>query len=393
MKKPGLLLWIVIAIVMGLALGSVLPEGVVRAFLTFNGIFSSFLGFCIPLIILGLIAPGIADLGKGAKRLLVITVLIAWSSTVLTGYFTYFTTSAIFPSLVEYSPAFGNVDNPESGMLSGFFTIPIPPLLGVTTSLILAFTLGLGMAAFKSDALTAVFKEFRTIMEFVITKAIIPLLPIYIFGIFMNMKRSGDAFELMAIFGKIIIVIFVLHILVLVVLFVIAGVMSKQNPFKLMWNMLPAYMTALGTSSSAATIPVTLAQTKKNSVTPEIADFTVPLCATIHMTGSTTKIVAMSLAVCIMQGLPHNFALYTGFILMLSISMVAAPGVPGGAIMVAVGVLQSILGFDATAVGLMIALYIAIDSFGTAGNVTGDGAISIMVDEIEKKRKLKLGSS
>jgi len=213
---------------------------------------------------------------------------------------------------------------------------------------------------------------------------IVPLLPFYIFGIFLNMSYSGTAFAIIALFGKIIGVIFVLHILLLLIQYGVAYFITGRNPFKLLYNMLPAYMTALGTSSSAATIPVTLAQVKK-TVREDIADFCVPLCATIHLSGSTMKIVAMALAICMLTGIPYDIGFYTGFIMMLGIIMVAAPGVPGGAIMAAIGILQSMLGFDEVAIGLITALYIAIDSFGTACNVTGDGAIAVVLDKIVDK--------
>ena len=151
--------------------------------------------------------------------------------------------------------------------------------------------------------------------------------------------------------------------------------------------MMPAYFTALGTQSSAATIPVTLEQTKKKGVSSDIAGFVIPLCATIHLSGSTLKIVACALALMMMQGIPFDFPLFAGFIFMLGITMVAAPGVPGGAIMAALGILQSMLGFDESAQALMIALYIAMDSFGTACNVTGDGAIALIIDKIMGKNR------
>ena len=196
----------------------------------------------------------------------------------------------------------------------------------------------------------------------------------------------------MSIFIRVILIIFVPQIVLLLFQFGIAGLVSKKNPLKLLRNMLPAYFTALGTSSSAATIPVTLDQTIKNGVKEDVANFTIPLCATIHLSGSTMKIVAFSMALVMMQGLPVDFAVFAGFIFMLGITMVAAPGVPGGAIVAALGLIQTMLGFDENMQALMVALYISIDSFGTACNVTGDGAISVIMDKIvdvREKRKLK----
>ena len=218
---------------------------------------------------------------------------------------------------------------------------------------------------------------------------IIPLLPLHIFGIFLNMTVSGQVMSVVTMFMKVIVVIFILHVFLLIVQFVIAGGLSGKNPFRLLKNMLPAYATALGTQSSAATIPVTLAQTIKNGVRKTIAVFVIPLCATIHLSGSTMKITACAMAIMYMSGEPVTFAALAGFIMMLGITMVAAPGVPGGAIMAALGVLQSMLGFNETLQALMIALYIAMDSFGTACNVTGDGAIAVIVDKIAGKEQEK----
>ena len=298
--KLGLLPRIIIAIALGIVCGLFFPGWIVRIFLTVNSLFGNFLNFIIPLLILGLVAPGIADLGKGAGRLLLITALLAYGFTLFSGFFTYFTCDLSYPWLLN-----------------------------------------------TSDKLSAV--ADNTVMN---------------------------------VFLKIIVVIFVMTVVLLFIQFFIAGMVGKKNPLRLFRNMLPAYMTALGTQSSAATIPVTLEQTIRNGVRPDLAGFVIPLCATIHLSGSTMKIVACSMAIMLMSGMEINFAQFAGFIMMLGIAMVAAPGVPGGAIMAALGLLQSMLGFDETAQGLMIALYIAMDSFGTATNVTGDGAIAVIVDRI-----------
>lgn len=394
MKKRirfGLLPRVVLAIILGLIVGSFAPEWLVRIFVTFNGLFSQFLSFCIPLIILGLVAPGIADMGKGAGRLLVLTVLLAYGFTLFSGFFTYFSCEAIFPGFLGTSSLAGlNIENPESGMAAPYFSLEMAPIFGVMTALVLAFVLGIGMATGKEESfLRKLLNEFKGIIERLISAVIIPLLPLFILGIFMNMSYSGAAFAIITLFGKVIAVIFVLHILLLIIMFCIAGLVAGKNPFRMLYTMLPAYMTALGTSSSAATIPITLQQAIKLGVKEDIAGFCVPLCATIHLSGSTMKITAMSLAICIMTGLPHDLLLYAGFICMLGIMMIAAPGVPGGAIMASIAVLQSMLHFDASAIGLMIALYIAIDSFGTACNVTGDGAIAVIVNKIAGKEKAK----
>lgn len=385
MKKIriGLLGKILIAILLGIGLGYIAPVWFIRIFLTFNGIFSQFLGFAIPLIILGLVTTAISDIGKGAGRMLLITVAIAYGSTVLAGVASYLTGAALFPSMIDSASGMDTIGATQEP--TAFFSVSIPPLMNVMTALILAFMLGLGLASIKNDTLKNAAHDFEEIIVKTIKAAIIPLLPIYIFGIFLNMTFVGQVFEILTVFIKIIGIIFLIHIAILIIQFCIAGGLAKKNPFKLLWNMIPAYFTALGTQSSAATIPVTLEQTKKNGVSEDVAGFTIPLCATIHMSGSTLKIVACALALMIMKGMPYDFGMFLGFICMLAITMVAAPGVPGGAIMAALGVLQTMLGFDQESQALMIALYIAMDSFGTACNVTGDGAIAIIVDKIRRK--------
>ena len=378
--KIGLLGKILIAIALGVGLGLIAPAWMVRTFLTFNGIFSQFLGFAIPLIIVGLVAPAISDIGKTAGKMLLITVGIAYGSTVFAGIVSYLTGATLFPGMIQSGAALQEVAS--AAELAPFFTVTIPPLMNVMTALILAFTLGLGLAALDSHTLKDAIHDFEQVIIKTIKSAIIPLLPLYIFGIFLNMTYVGQVFSILTVFIKIIGIIFLIHIGILILQFAVAGGFAKKNPFKLLWTMMPAYFTALGTQSSAATIPVTLEQTRKNGVSEEIAGFTIPLCATIHMSGSTLKIVACALALMIMQGMPYDFGMFFGFICMLGITMVAAPGVPGGAIMASLGLLQSMLGFDQEAQALMIALYIAMDSFGTACNVTGDGAIALIVDRI-----------
>ena len=378
--KIGLLGKILIAIALGVGLGLIAPAWMVRTFLTFNGIFSQFLGFAIPLIIVGLVAPAISDIGKTAGKMLLITVGIAYGSTVFAGIVSYLTGATLFPGMIQSGAALQEVAS--AAELAPYFTVTIPPLMNVMTALILAFTLGLGLAALDSHTLKDAIHDFEQVIIKTIKSAIIPLLPLYIFGIFLNMTYVGQVFSILTVFIKIIGIIFLIHIGILILQFAVAGGFAKKNPFKLLWTMMPAYFTALGTQSSAATIPVTLEQTRKNGVSEEVAGFAIPLCATIHMSGSTLKIVACALALMIMQGMPYDFGMFFGFICMLGITMVAAPGVPGGAIMASLGLLQSMLGFDQEAQALMIALYIAMDSFGTACNVTGDGAIALIVDRI-----------
>ena len=382
--KISLLGWVAIAIAGGILFGQILPAGVARLFVTFNSLFGNFLSFVIPLIILGLVAPAIGELGKGAGRLLLITTMIAYGSTLFSGFFTYFSGSAVLPHLLDSNTALSVLENPEDFMLTPYFKIEMPPLMEIMTSLLLAFVIGLGLSSIKGNTMQACFTDFRDIIMLLIRSVIVPLLPLHIFGIFLNITVSGQVAVIIVMFLKVIVFIFVLHVALLLIQFITAGAIVRKNPLLMLKNMLPAYLTALGTQSSAATIPVTLRQVLKMGVRENIAVFTVPLCATIHLSGSTLKIVACAMTIMMMAGEPVSIAQFGGFIMMLGITMVAAPGVPGGAIMAALGLLGSMLGFNETMQALMIALYIAMDSFGTACNVTGDGAIAAVMDRIAK---------
>ena len=382
--RIGLLPRIFIAILLGIVLGQVLPEELSRVFFTFNSLFSEFLDFVIPLIILALVAEAIASIGKGAGIILMLTVALAYGSTVFSGYLAYFTGSTFFPSLIDARGLQVLSDNASS--LSPYFSINVPPVMGVMTALVLAFIIGLGASRLETTVLKRAIEELKEIISKLIANVIIPVLPLYIYGIFLDMSYSGKVFGVLMVFVKIISIIFILHIGLLLFQFVVAGLVAKRNPLRLLANMLPAYFMALGTSSSAATIPVTLAQVKRNGVSDDVASFVVPLCATIHLSGSMLKIVSCALALILMSGGIYNVSLFTEFILILAITMVAAPGVPGGAIMAALAVLQSVLGFNEEQLALMVSLYIAMDSFGTACNVTGDGAIAVIVNRLQGKK-------
>ncbi|MDE6272940.1 MAG: dicarboxylate/amino acid:cation symporter [Muribaculaceae bacterium] len=390
MKFP--LLWQILgAIALGIGAGFIMPDAGARLFLTFNSIFSQFLGFLIPLIIIGFVAPAISEVGNKAGKMLLLTVVLAYISTVGGGLFAFFVSDATFPSLISpKDSSIGNALSSETSSLTPYFTVKIPAMMDVMTALVFSFLVGICMAYLKTPTLQRLFSEFRDIVSMAIGKVIIPLLPIYIFGIFLDMTMTGEVAGVLTAFAKIIGVIFAMHIILLLTQYIIAALFVRKNPLRMLMTMLPAYFTALGTQSSAATIPVTLRQCIKMGVSEDVAGFTVPLCATIHMAGSCMKITACAVALMIMEGMPYSPEMFIGFICMLGISMVAAPGVPGGCIMAALGVLAGMLGFTESNQALMIALYIAMDSFGTACNVTGDGAISQIVNHFFAPRKAEI---
>ena len=385
-KKLGLIPKLIIGIIVGILIGKfggVLP---VRILATFNGLFGNFLGFVIPLIIIGFVAPAIGELEASAGKLLGMTAGIAYLSTVMAGLAAFFVNSALFPLfLTPGSIVLDAPGNPEHALLPALFNVEMPPLMGVMTALLLAFTLGLGMAAIRSGALQRGFKEFQQIVEKLIKGIIIPLLPFYVAGIFANMTHAGQVAEILSVFLKVFLIIISLHLGVLICQYAVAGLVAGKNPLRLLRTMFPAYLTALGTQSSVATIPVTLEQTVRNGVRKSVANFVVPLCATIHMSGGTITITSCAMAIMVVNGIPFSFTTMIGFIMMLGITMVAAPGVPSGSVIAALGLLQTMLGFDQTLLSLMIALYVPQDSFGTACNVTGDGAIAVIVNRIYGK--------
>lgn len=382
MKRIPLLIKVIAAILAGVLLGHIMPDFAVRTMTTLCGLFDQLLRFLIPIIIVGLVTPAIAEIGGRAGKMLLFTVALAYAFTVASGLFAYAFSTGLFPSTLPSGTA--ALIDAQSTALPPYFTITIPPLMDVMTALVFSFMMGLGIAVFGGAALQRGFSEFKTIVSKTIEFVIIPLLPFYIFGIFLSMTAEGQVAGVLEAFVAIVAIIFAMTILLLLLQYALAGIVTRRNPLKLLRTMLPAYFTALGTASSAATIPVTLRQALRNRVSEPVAGFVIPLCATIHLSGSTLKITSCAIALMLMQGIAFDFPTMLAFVMMLGVTMVAAPGVPGGAIMAALGVLESMLGFDSTQQTMMITLYIAMDSFGTACNVTGDGAIALIVDRVGK---------
>ena len=263
-KKLGLLPKLIIAIVLGIVVGFVAQnmgsagEIIIRLGATYNSIFGNFISFCIPLIIIGFVAPGIADLGAGAGKILAITTGVAYLSTIIAGSLAYVVDITLFPHLVDAGMFTTEAENAEETVVSSLFTIDMPAIMGVMSALLIAFILGLGMAVIKNGTLKAVMEEFGEIVGKLVASIIIPLLPFHVYGIFAKLAYAGTIVELMTSFVKVFAVVIVLHCVIIVFQYTIAGSVSKKNPFGLIKNMLPAYTTAIGTQSSAATIPVTV---------------------------------------------------------------------------------------------------------------------------------------
>ena len=384
-KRIPLIAKLIIAVTLGIILGSTLPTSIIRVFVTFSSIFSAFLGFTIPLIIVGFIVPGISQVSNNAGKLLGLSTGVAYLSTIIAGTFAFLTAKAVLPNILA-NATLQSFKNPEDLMLKPFIEFKMTPIFDVTTALVISFILGIGISATQSEGLKQGFADFGEIIEKLLSTVIIPLLPFYILGVFMNITASGEVFKILKIFAMVFVLIIILHFIIIAAQYIVAGTVNKKNPFKMLVNILPAYMTAIGTQSSAATIPVTLKSTKNMGVDKNIANFTIPLFATIHLSGSTITLTTCASAVFWLQhgaAFP-SAAVMVKFILLLGVTMVAAPGVPGGAVMAALGLLQSVLGFNEIMLSLMIALYITQDSFGTACNISGDGALSAIVDKLHK---------
>lgn len=388
--KIPLALKLVIAIILGIIVGQFgfLPEIFFQVLKTLSGLFAEFLSFIIPLMIVGLIIPGIADLAEGAGKLLGITVAISYGSTIIAGILAYTVASNLFPMFITSDLA--NTIQESGEGATALFSIGLEPMFSVTAAIIFAFMLGLGIswlrARGRGEALVNVFTDFGKVIDLTLQTVVIPFLPFYIFFNFADMSYSGSVFAVMSVFWRVLLTAIVLHLLYLTFIFSVASAYAGKNPIQLMKNQIPGWLTAAGTQSSAATIPTNVEIARKNGVSEQIANFVVPLCATIHVAGSMITIASCVTAILMMYSMPISIGTMAGFIMVLGIAMVAAPGAPGGAIMSALPFLPMV-GLTESFNQLAISLYITQDSFGTATNVSGDNAIAIIVDAIYKKDK------
>ncbi|WP_277631128.1 dicarboxylate/amino acid:cation symporter [Atopococcus tabaci] len=394
----GLVPKLILAIILGILVGQLtfIPEVIFQIFITASSLFSSLLSFIIPLMIIGYVIKGISDLTQGAGKLLGINLLLAYSSTLIGGFIAYFVSSNLFPLFIDASIT-ENVQE-EIAALEPLFTIPLEPLLDVTSAIVFAFLFGVFISWLRSEGrgeiMYGFFTEFSEIITKILNTLIIPLLPFYIFGNFINLSYTGTVFSILSVFWRVFIVVLGMQLLLVSLMFVIAGLYARKSPLTMLKNQIPGYLTALGTQSSAATIPVNLECAKKNGVSEEIRDFVIPLSATIHLLGSIVTVTSCVTAVLLMFDMPHGFGMMAGFIATLGIAMVAAPGAPGGAIMSALPFMP-IVGIDPTGTlgNLLITLYITQDSFGTAANVSGDNALAVIIDKFYAKQIVKANAN
>ena len=382
--KPGLFLKVLAAIAGGALLGLVAPEVLVRIFKTFNVLFAQLLKFIIPLLILGLVTPAIAHVGKGAGKMLLTVMGIAYLSTICAGFFAHLCGSNLLPLYLTAGELSGDAATAKEFL--PYIDLKIPPICDVLTALLLSFMIGVGIIVTDAGGLRKGFDEFGNIVRLTIERVIIPMLPWYVFTMICEMSAKGVVAVVLGSGAKIILTGVVLSVIYLVIQYCIAGAIAGKNPFKCLWNMLPAYFTAFSICSSSAAIPVTSECTRKNGIPDDIVDFTIPLCSTVHMCGSTIKLAVSSIAVAYLTGTPLPFAVYVHFVLMQGIAAVAAPGVMGGVLMASIGLLESIMGFSPEQTALVMTLYLALDGYGPACNVTGDGAIALIINRLFGKK-------
>lgn len=384
--KPGLIAQILIAIALGALIGNFTPAPVIRALNTFKDIFAQLVRFLVPLIIIGLVTPAIADTGRAAGRMLLVTVGIAYASTVFAGFFSFFVSKSLFPLYIS-----GGLDA-ATGVTASFpayFNIAIPPIADIMTCLAFSFLVGLGITACKADDVMKVALQFRDIVIWAIGGFFVPLLPFYVMSVIADTAACG---RLSAIAGpcvKLMVSCLAITLVLLLIQYAVAGAVARRNPLKSLWNMMPAYLMGFGSCSSAATLPVTLRQTMKNGVSEDTANLVIPLCANIHMTGSMSNMVAYAIGLIVLAGEPVSLAAFTEYIFMISVIAVASPGIPGGVVLASATVAETALGFSPERYAIMIAIYMALDGMGTACNLTGDGAIALVVDRISAKTRAR----
>ena len=388
--KLGLFGRIVLAILGGVLLGfafahcGAVGDLGVRTFKTFNVLFSQVLKFIVPLLILGLVTPAIADVGRGVGKMLLVVMALSYFSTVAAGFFAYGAASELLPHYVSE----GLIAKAGNGkVFEPFFTLKIPPVCDVLTALALSFMVGVGIVFTRAEGLRRGADEFGAIVKLTIMRVIIPGLPVYIMTMICEMTASGKFAATAGTMFKVIGTGWSLTIVYLVILYVLAGIVARRNPFTALWNMLPAYLTGLSIASSSAVIPVTLDCCEKNGVSKDIRNFVVPLCANVHMVGSAIKLLTSAYAIVIIYNLDLSLGLVANFIFMMAIAAVAAPGVMGGVLMASVGLLESILHFTPEQTALMMTFYLALDGYGPAANVTGDAAIALVCDRFFGKGK------
>ena len=376
---------LLVGVIVGIAVGLVANAAVMQVILTIKELLGSLINFCVPLIIIGFIAPSITRLKSNASRMLGLALLLAYTSSVCAALMSMGAGFAIIPNLSIQSAAEGLRDTPEL-----LFTLAIDPIMSVMSALVFSVLVGLAATWSKATVITSVLEEFQRIVLDIVTRVVIPILPFFIAGTFSGLAYEGTITKQLPVFLIVIVIVMAGHYIWLAVLYGLAGAYSGSNPWEVLRHYGPAYITAVGTMSSAATLAVALRGAKKSKVLrQDLVDFGIPLFANIHLCGSVLTEVFFVMTVSkVLYGTLPSLGTMVLFCFLLGIFAVGAPGVPGGTVMASLGLIISVLGFDNTGTGLMMTIFALQDSFGTACNVTGDGALTLMLTGYAKKHNI-----
>jgi DAACS family amino acid:sodium (Na+) or proton (H+) symporter len=383
-KKDYLIVKLIAGVIIGLLVGLKCDEKSIQIFMSIKQILGQIIFYAVPLVIVGFITPAITGLKQNANKLLTTALIIAYVSSIGAAFMSMIAGYIIIPNLNIVSDVAGTKELPEI-----LFSLSIPPMFPVMTALVTSIIFGLAIIWTKSELMEKLFIEFNNIMMVVVQKIVVPILPFFVASTFATLAYEGAIIHQFPVFIKAIIIVIVMHYIWLAVLYGIGGTISKSNPFEVLKHYGPAYLTAVGTMSSAATLPVSLECARKSTVLDrEIVDFAIPIGATIHLCGSVLTEVFFVMTVSkILTGNIPPVGTMVVFILLLGIFAIGAPGVPGGTVMASLGIIISVLGFDQSGTALMLTIFALQDSFGTACNVTGDGAIALMLTGLYKKQK------
>lgn len=378
---------LLLGVVIGILAGLVANEGLMHVVVTLNYIMGQVIAFCVPLIIIGFIAPSITKLGKNASRMLGIALVLAYTSSLGAALFSMAAGYALIPGMSINPAVEGLKELPEV-----VFQLSIPPVMGVMSALVFSVMIGLAATWTKAVTVTKLLDEFQKIVLDVVKKIIIPILPIYIAFTFCSLAYEGSITKQFPVFVKVIIIVMAGHYLWMTLLYCLGGAYLGKNPVNVVKNYGPAYITAVGTMSSAATLAVALECARKSEPTlrDDMVDFGIPLFANIHLCGSVLTEVFFVMTVSkVLYGTLPELSTMILFCVLLGVFAVGAPGVPGGTVMASLGLITGVLGFDATGTALMLTIFALQDSFGTACNVTGDGALTMILTGYVERHKIE----
>lgn len=373
---------LLLGVIVGLLIGPYLTNGLLQIILSTRHILGQIILFLVPLIILGFVVSSIAKLDKGQTSIIGFSIIIAYISSIGAGFFSTTLGFNIIPHLHIVTEVEKLKELPEM-----LFKLDIPPVFGVMTSLTLALMIGIGILWTESKPLERAFDSFKDIVLLLVNRVLVPVLPFYIMANFALLSYEGSIQSQLPVFLTVILIVMVAHFIWLGVLYTIAGLYSGKNPWEVIKHYPPAYLTAVGTMSSAASLGMALQSAHKSKVLkPEITNFTIPFFSNIHLCGSVLTEVFFVMTVSqVLYGTIPTMGTMILFVLLLGIFAIGAPGVPGGTVMASLGIIASVLGFDDAGIALTLTIFALQDSFGTACNITGDGALSLMVTKYSEK--------